>query len=82
MKIPVGNNRPVLPRSALPIQEDLERKCHAESLRWAERESLLDEYRLNADGILFNASVSRAVRRVGWVIHYEQTKMLSRAMHR
>ncbi len=36
----------------------------------------------NADGTLFSAPVSRAVLRVGWVIHYEQTKMLSRAMHR
>lgn len=36
----------------------------------------------NADGTLFSAPVSRAVLRVGWVINYEQTKMLRNAMHR
>lgn len=36
----------------------------------------------NADGTLFTAPISRAVLRVGWVINYEQTKMLSTAMHR
>ena len=36
----------------------------------------------NADGTLFTAPISRAVLRVGWVINYEQTKMLSAAVHR
>lgn len=30
----------------------------------------------NADGTLFSAPISGAVLRVGWVIHYEQTKMM------
>lgn len=33
----------------------------------------------NADGTFFTAPVSRAVLRVGWVINYEQTKMLYHA---
>lgn len=36
----------------------------------------------NADGTLFTAPIGRAVLRVGWVINYEQTKMLSAAVHR